>query len=208
MKFVLPVVSILLLLAVVSGAAFYFGQKSTVGLQINPTPTIGATQNTNPASQIQQTAQTTPVVQTKSVEAGGVLSFSKYTLDTPSDWAAQRTQGQDNDKLTLTKNGYSLEIYEAAFGGGGCLYPGDAPSEFAQTFSSFVEIQNANGFVFRRSPVAASGKTAWTVCQKNTSDGSFGAPTQFGGISISGPVTANESLLAEIDSILTSLKKE
>ena len=107
------------------------------------------------------------------------------------------------DKLTLTKLGYKMTISEGAFGGSGCLYPGDPPQEMAQTFTSYVEITDPNGFIFRRSSTGAGG---WTVCQKG-SGGSFGAPTSFGHINIAEPSVSDSTVVGEIDQILASLKK-
>lgn len=203
MKYILPIVSVLILFAVIAGGAFYLGQKSGGQSSITPTPTVAQVQT---QTNVHSTTAVNPTISNpKTVIAGGALSFSAYKLITPSDWISQREQGQDNDRLTLTKNGYKIVIYEAAFGGGGCLYPGDAPSEMAQTFSSFVEIIDPNGFVFRRSPTGTAGN--FTVCQKNSSDGSFGSPTAFGAISITTPVAQDASIMGEIDGILASINK-
>lgn len=203
MKYVLPGIIVILLVIIVGMLAFYFGTKTTSNNQVTPTPTVSqtGTQNT------QQTI-TTPTVtlQTKTVLAGGVLSFPQYSLNIPLDWTSQREQGQDMDKLTLSKGAYKITISEGAFGGSGCRFPGDPPSEFAQTYSKFVEIINLNGFIFRRGS-SSDSDTGWTLCQKNTSDGSFGVPTQFGHISITTPVNPTESIMAEIDSIFASIKK-
>jgi uncharacterized protein (UPF0333 family) len=196
---------ILAVIVLVGFLAYTLGAKtpaSTENSSATNTPSPTAFQAPTAIPSTLPTA--TPVKQ--SVSAGGVLSFSAYSIETPSDWTSQREQGQDNDKLTLTKSGYKIAIYEAAFGGGGCLYPGDAPSEMAQTFSSFVEINSLNGSVFRRGETGTPG--SWTVCQKNTIDGSFGSPTSFGAISITTPVPAASEVMAEIDQILASIKKK
>lgn len=204
MKYLLPAISIIILIIIVAAGAFYFGKQSKLIPSVTPAPTGFEAAKTN--------AQTTPIItkaldKTKTVVAGGVLSFPAYTLNIPLDWTSQREQGQDSDKLTLTKSGYKIIISEGAFGGSGCLYPGDAPQEMAQTFSSFVQINNPNGFVFRRGGEELSnGQRVWTVCQKG-SEGSFGAPTIFGHINITGPANTNDAILAEIDSIFASIKK-
>lgn len=200
MKYLLPGISIILLVLVVGGAAYYFGKQSTLAPSATPTPTVSKAANTN--LKTTPTLTETPV-KTKTVAAGGVLSFPTYTLITPSDWNSQREQGEDSDKLTLTKGGYKIVISEGAFGGSGCLYPGDPPQEMGQTFTSYVEILNPNGFIFRRSSTGISG---WTVCQKGN-EGSFGTPTIFGHISITAPSTPDTTIITEIDSILASIKK-
>lgn len=196
---------VLVVIALVGLLAYDLGTKSSnpaqnpISVQNSPTPTAYSNPNSSPSS--------SPVVANKQiVTAGGVLIFPTYTLQLPEGWTYEREQGQDSDKLTLTKLGYKITIYEAAFGGGGCTYPGDAPQEMAQTFTSFVEITDSNGFVFRR---GMSGPNTWTVCQKNTTDGSFGAPTIFGHISFVTPGTPDKNAIVfpEADSIFASLKK-
>lgn len=109
------------------------------------------------------------------------------------------------DNLTLSKTGYKIVISQAAGGGGGCTYPGDAPAEMAQSFTSFVEINNPNGYLFRRGPAQGS-PGAWTVCEKR--QGSFGFPTTFGNITLTVPTTTDVTIMAEVDSILASLNKK
>lgn len=204
MKYLLPGILVMFLIIIVGAGAFLLGKKTMQPTTVTPTPTAFATKNID--SSVTQTI--TPIkTQQKEVTAGGVLSFPKYTLLLPKGWTSEREQGQDMDKLTLTKLGYKITISEAAFGGGGCLYPGDSPSEMAQTFSSYVEINNPNGFVFRRGGGELSnGQRGWTVCQKG-SEGSFGAPTMFGHVNITGPENTDATVLAEIDSIFASIKK-
>lgn len=202
MKYFLATILVLLLVIVIGAGAFYFGKQSvnqSKEMVTTPTPSSFVTQEI-------PTVTPDALNPVKTVEGGEALSFPSYSVNIPLDWNSQREQGQDSDKLTLTKTGYKIVISEAAFGGGGCLYPGDAPSEMAQTFSSFVEITNPNGFVFRRGTNVTSG--GFTVCQKNSTGGSFGAPTIFGHISITTPANPSDNIMTEIDSILASLNKK
>ena len=207
MKYILSAISLLLLVVIIAGAAFYFGQKSTGNPSITPTPVVTqvsptpAAQGTPPAA----TPSVTPFVQTQTLSSGGVLVFKAYSLTAPADWTNQKETAQYSDMLTLSKNGYKLSIYQAAGGGGGCTYPGQAPQEMAQTFASFVEITDPNGFVFRRGPTQ---QNAYSVCQKNTTDGSFGFPTNFGSITFTTPANPTDTMLAEVDGILSSLKQK
>lgn len=202
---------IIVIIALVSFLAYDLGSKNSKSAQnpltVQNTPTPSPIQSEpNPSPSFSPTPTPTQV-QTKTITAGGALSFPIYTLKIPLDWTSQREQGQDSDKLTLTNLGYKITISEAAFGGGGCLYPGDAPSEMAQTFTIFVEIANSNGYVFRR---GLSGPNTYAVCQKNAADGSFGAPTIFGHISFETPGTPdkNGKVFPEVDAILASLNKK
>jgi hypothetical protein len=204
MKYLLPGILVMFLVIIIGAGAFVLG-KQTINNSSNltPTPTTAQVSNEN----IEETKLSPTTSQTKEVQAGGVLSFPKYTVTLPEGWTSEREQGENMDKLTLTKENYVITINEAAFGGSGCLYPGDPPSEMAQTFTAFVEINTPNGFLFRRSGGEVSnGKRGWTLCQKTTGE-FFGAPTMFGHVSISGPATTDAVILAEVDSIISSFKK-
>lgn len=201
MKYFLATILVLLLVIVIGAGAFYFGKQSvnqSKEMATTPTPTAFVTQET-------PTVTPDALDPVKTVEGGGVLVFSAYTLNTPTDWNSQRQQGDNIDNVTLTKGGYKIVLSQAASGGGGCTYPGDTPAQFAQNFTTFVEIIDPNGYVFRRGPVQSN---SWTVCQKNTSDGSFGFPTNFGLITITTPVNVDSKIMTEIDSILASLNKK
>lgn len=202
MKYFLPGILILIFVIIIGAGAFYLGKQTVKPSDITPTPSVSETKNVDSSESLTATPTKS---QQKEVTAGGVLSFPIYTLQLPEGWSSQREQGQDSDKLTLTKGGYKITISEGAFGGSGCLYPGDSPSEMAQTYSKFVQISNPRGFVFRRGK-SSDMDTGWTVCQKS-SEGSFGAPTIFGHINITTPVNPSDEIMAEIDSIFASIKK-
>jgi hypothetical protein len=143
------------------------------------------------------------------VKSGGVLVFKAYSLELPSDWAyvkeGQPTGDVPMDKLTLTKGGTKITIYQAATGGAQCLYPGDPDVEGPSSrFTSFVGITTQTGEMLRRG--TAEGSTGFTVCEKQGAGG-YGQPTSFGHISITTTGTPNASVIVEIDSILSSLKK-
>ncbi len=186
---------------------YYFGMKSSKTTQpMTPTPSTAA----SPSVMVPSPTMTTN--QTKTVKAGlsGGNFFKPYTIDVPIGWTntKETTVAAGIDKLILTKNGYSLTIYQAAMGGGGCIYPGDKPAEMSQTFTAFADINGKNG-QFRRSwnEQGAAKTLAYTVCLKGT-DNSYGVLTPFGAISIATPNPAEPSILAEIDSMIASLTKQ
>lgn len=138
------------------------------------------------------------------VKAGGILSMSAYSINVPGDWQYSKdgsVAGQ-SDRLTITKGSYSLTISQGAFGGGGCLYPGDPDSEMAQRFTAFTALTDQSGDNLRLSTLAGGG---FVVCQGNGT--SWGDITSFGHISVSAPLTSDPSVISQINSILSSLKK-
>ncbi len=201
MKYLLATISILLLIIIIAGGAFYFGQQSanqSKEMTTTPSPSPFVTAQTPTPELIQEE-------NLKTIKAGGVLSLSSYSIAIPLDWTSQRQQGDGFDELTITKQGYKIKIYQAAFGGGGCIYVGE-PEAFYTKYNTFVEIQNPNGFVFRRGQNESTGTTSWTVCQKDT-DGNYGTITSFGAITINNSATIDETIMSEADQILASLKK-
>lgn len=138
------------------------------------------------------------------IKAGGILSMSAYSINIPSDWSYSKDgsiAGQ-SDKLTITKGAYSITISQGAFGGGGCLYPGDADSEMSQRFTSFTAITDQSGDNLRLSTLSSGG---YVVCQGNGT--SWGDITSFGHISVTAPAGPDMTLVSQINSILSSLKK-
>ncbi len=203
---------IILFLLIAGGLAFggyYFG---TNGMKKTTTSTTPTPESAMKTADQQPTATAAPTVtQKKTVKAGlaSGTSFKLYTVEIPSSWTDTREQSAVGDKLILTKNDYSLSIYQAAIGGGGCLYPGDADAMMAQKFTNFAEI-TGKSVQFRRSWNIEAGATtiAYSVCQKNTTDSSYGSPTEFGAISAKTPTTPDPTIMTELDSIVASLAKQ
>jgi hypothetical protein len=213
-------VLIIVVLVVIGGAGFYLGrnwQKSETSLM--PTPTLQPVEMNIPISPTisnQQNIVTTPppLPEKKSVE-GGVssgLSFSQYTIMVPGDWLTNRessNQGTPMDKITISKNGYEISIYQAATGGALCLYPGDpVPEGPSSSFKFYQSISGSDGIIYRRSwgdEVNPAGTKSFTVCQKGTGD--YGQPTSFGHISYKTPTSYDDSVLKEMDGMIASLKK-
>lgn len=171
-----------------------------------PSPTI--TSVVTPTSPI---TPTTTGTKTKTVTAGltDSTSFKPYSLEVPEGWTDVRenTQAAGIDKLTLSKNGYTLTIYQAAMGGGGCTYKGEPEQMMSQSFSDFADIKTPTD-TFRRSWNQTAAKTiSYNVCYKGT-DGSYGTISSYGAISAVSPNPADSVILAEIDSMIASLKKK
>ena len=191
-------------------AGFYFGQKTRININQAISQTENRKDNTEqeqPVPKPTSSTENTP----KNKVTGGVsksagLSFDQYTLDLPVTWSfSKENQTLMDEKLIMTKDGYSITIFQGATGGALCLYPGDSDFEGPSSkFSYYKELTSQDGRTLRRS--GETNGTAFTVCQKST-DGSFGQPTNYGHISIKLPSAWDENGLKEIDAIITSLKK-
>lgn len=175
-----------------------------------PAPTSaqsGGSSNSNPTTTTVPTPTTSASKKTVSSGLTNSGAFKPYTVQVPTGWTDNRENDANAgiDKLTLTKGTYSLVIYQAAFGGGGCTYPGDPPAQMAQNFTNMAEI---SGGQYRRSWNTGGGSTtSYTICQK-ASDGSYGSPTQFGAISAKSPEPGDAATMAEIDSMIASITKQ
>ncbi|MBI3396846.1 hypothetical protein HY045_00050, partial [Candidatus Woesebacteria bacterium] len=95
--------------------------------------------------------------------AGGLLVFSKYSINTPLGWSVTKTQPvPQSEKLLITKSGYEISIYQAATGGSQCTYPGDSvPQGPSVSFAKFTELTTQSYNKLRRS----QGITGFTVCE-------------------------------------------
>ncbi len=191
---------------------FYFGMKS----KITSKPESVMTENTT-IPEIVVTSE--PIAlpaqagndQKLLTVSGGVartagLSFDLYSVTTPDTWvSAKSNQTAMDEKLTLTKDGYEITIFQAATGGALCLYPGDPDFEGPSSkYTVFTNLTTKDGRTLRRS--GEQNGLAFTVCQKSP-DGSYQQPTNYGHISIKIPANYTPEVITEVDSIISSLKK-
>lgn len=197
------IVLVLLVLGGLTYGGYYLG-SSKKNENVSPTPTPPAMQVTTEPNQI-TIVPAKP--STKTVKGGltdGSTSFKPYSVDIPEGWAEKVEKTDITHKLTVSKSGYSIEIYQAPLGGNGCIYKGDPPSDFTQTFNNFVAI-NGNSAQFRRS---WNTDGQYTICQKHPSENSYGSITTFGAIGAKAPVPQDSAIMTELDGIIASLKTQ
>lgn len=151
--------------------------------------------------------------QTRLVE-GGVpksegLVFDLYSLEVPLDWMVDRETGPGSDRVTISKGDYEIRIFQAATGGALCLFSGDPEFEGPSArYDFYTELTTADGRLLRRSGsniAGPSGMTGFTFCQR-TSEGDFIQPTTYGHLNYSLPQQYDNTILAEMDRLVTSLK--
>lgn len=202
---------IVVLLAILIGGGVYLGMTLTKkdDKMVPPAYTTNAPSTSPAANTNAQVTPTATAAQTKTVTAGGGTgsSFTAYSIKVPEGWTDSLEKTDITNKLILSKGAYSLSIYQAPIGGGGCLYTGDADAMMAQRFTQYVQVP-AGANTFRRSWNTVGnqpGKISYTYCQYGTD--SYGSPTSFGAVSATSPDPSDKDTMAEIDSMVASLKK-
>lgn len=190
-------------------AGYHVGTSKNVRTRETTSPQMGNTSDI--ASSPTPTfvlEPTKPIV--KKTITGGLstgTSFQKYSLQVPSDWHEKREiMTGVSEKLTFSKDSYSLTIYQAPMDGRMCLYNDSKPIEGpSQTYTDFVEFKGKES-TFRRSfDTTASITQSQTICEKRGE--SYGSPTQFGAITATISLPENEKLTEELDAILQSIEK-
>ena len=196
------VVLVVIVLGAMTYGGYYFGKQAKE---------IKRPEAVKTSSESQETTSPTPTSKPVVTLVGGVnksagLSFDQYHVTTPNDWTSKKeSQTAMDEKLILTKDGYSISIFQAATGGALCLYPGDPTFEGPSSkFEVFIPLTTKDGRMMRRS--GDKNGTSFTICQKGQ-DGSFQQPTNYGHISIKLPADWNQTIIDEVDSIVSSLKK-
>ena len=209
------VVAVILVLGLLLGGGYYLGTNFGNKKATSPSPTPSQSPSVAPTSSVKTQESPTPTVSqapsVKTVTSGPAsgTSYSAYSVDIPTGWTDVKEKTDITDKLIISKDAYSLTIYQAPMGGGGCLYPGSPPAEMAQSFTDFVEITGSSSSLRRSWNKSGNpaGTVAYTVCQKG-SDGSFGSPTAYGAVSVKAPDSPNDKIMADIDSMIASLVKK
>ncbi|HKB88254.1 MAG TPA: hypothetical protein VKC53_01255 [Patescibacteria group bacterium] len=138
------------------------------------------------------------------VKAGGVLVFKAYSLDLPALWTSTTsgTVAGQIDKLTLVSGKYKIVFTQAALGGEGCVYPGDADQAMSIKFNAFSSVTTSDGAKLRVGLLPSGNRT---VCEMQ--NGAWGDLTEFGRIDITNPSTPDQTMLDQINSILSSVTK-
>ena len=206
LSFLGKVFLVLIVVGALLGGGYYFGMTGK-SKEVAPTPT--------PEAMVSPTKAPISPTQLPSnirmVTAGLLNStaFKPYVIGVPDGWTDVRenTQAAGIDKLTLSKNGYTLTIYQAAFGGGGCTYKGEPEQMMAQAFTDFVDIIGLSDEYRRSWNQTAAKTTSYSICYKG-SDKSYGTISLYGAISAVSPNPSDSVMLAEIDSMIASLTKQ
>lgn len=148
----------------------------------------------------------TPNAGSSAVSGGAQGSFFQtYTIQVAPGWSAAHVTNPPgpSDKLTLTKDGYSLVIEQAGQGISACLYGGQPTptggSNLWIEFSNVGFITGAGGEYLR----GTNDGLAYTVCIKNGD--SYNSVTPFGAISYTVPDPPDPQVLADMDNMVASI---
>lgn len=203
------VMLVVILLGGVAGGAYYYGMNRNGAVKEEELViTTGESAATTTSDSTKPTVSPVKKVQV----AAGAVEHTKYTVSVPEDWQVTKdpTNSNDMDKLTLTKNGYTVVLYQANMGGSMYSFSdakvdGPFAQEYSGTYSDFA---GAAGEKFRRIELSSQNKPG----EQNYSVLVFGSdayqtPTLFGGITYTTPLSPTSDMLDEMDSIIASLKK-
>jgi len=208
------VLVIVLALVAVAGVAFYYGTQKGADEASKKTELNIVTSETNSPDTIDSTGTKVAKATVSTVQiSSGAANHTQYTVTVPSDWQATKdpSNSSDMDKLTLTKNGYTVVIYQANMGGSMYSFKdakvdGPFAQEYSGTYSDFT---GASGEKYRRIDSSSQNKPG----EKSFGVLVFGVdvyqtPTTFGGLSYTTPLSPGKDMLDEMDSIISSLKKQ
>lgn len=172
------------------------------------TPTPSTSTAVTPTSVV--SVPTPTVVPTHfAVSGGGKDPFVAYTLSAISGWNLTKENTNIQDKVILTQGNYQLTILQAAIGGGGCTFPGQAPAQMSVALTDPIDIPLLTGVPLRRGTAqsANANQMSYTICQKG-SDGSYGTLTTYGAITYTTPLNPDLQVLAQMDGMVGSLQKQ
>ncbi len=138
-----------------------------------------------------------------------------YTIMYPDVWkpTLENSNGVTNT-LTLKNSDYSIQIYIAPMGGGGCIFEGEVPEgPYSDLRDKQYTELTINGKAYRRFMADSSNDpnkinlTQFDFC--GSQDGiNYGSPTEFGVITYSLPKTFDKNMLEEMDSIVKTLRNK
>ena len=209
------VMLIIIVLGSIAGAAYFYGMSRSVTSKVEKDLDLTVDESDIDTSTNYDSNATQPTVApvAKVQVAEGAVEHAKYTASVPEDWTVTKdpSNSNDMDKLTLTKNGYTVVIYQANMGGSMYSFSdakvdGPFAQEYTGTYSDFI---GATGEKFRRIDSSSQNKPG----EKNYGVLVFGSdayqtPTTFGRISYTTPLNPTKDMLDEMDSIISSLKKQ
>ncbi len=202
---------VIIIIVGIAGVAYYYGSQKNDTDKKEKEIVVAVNESVSPTSAVNQSPTKAPVAKVQ-IKAGAT-GHTLYTVSVPADWKSSKDEvnnSDSSDTLTLSKDGYSLVIHQANMGGS--LYSFEdakVDGPFAQEYKgTYVDFTGVNGEKYRRIDASSQNKPGeknFTVVEKKTD--SYQAPTTFGALSYTTPLSPASDLLDEMDDIVASLKK-
>ena len=103
---------VIIVLGSIAAAAYYYGMNRNGA--VKEEELVIKTGESAATTTSDSTKPTVSPVKKVQVSAGAV-EHTKYTVSVPEDWQVTKdpTNSNDMDKMTLTKNGYTVVLYQA-----------------------------------------------------------------------------------------------
>ncbi|OGM06087.1 hypothetical protein A2125_00555 [Candidatus Woesebacteria bacterium GWB1_43_5] len=138
------------------------------------------------------------------------LSYPAVSINYPSGWNKE-VEESSRLRLTLSKNGYSIQITQDAWGGAACLFD-DSPNFEGSSVDlrgkSYTELKINSGLIFRRYKTDFTTNNLATInfCQQESVSPYFVTPGIIASIQYSVPQNFNKTMLEEMDSIIKTIE--
>lgn len=197
----LKIGAIIVVLLILLGGAYFLGKNTSTKKGATVTTQVGLTP--------------TPVDETASWKTFATQklkgnSLDAYSMQYPDSWTLTSSLTSFSDSRTLSKNDYSINVYQAAVGGAGCIFEGtvsDGPMNDYRNLK-YVEVKTELGTLRRLIDPGAQkndGKTIFSFCESNNNK-DYGMPTQIGFISYTTPKNPDNAVLSQMDQMLKTIK--
>ncbi len=196
-----------LILAGVAGGSYYLGVQRSASVYNMPTPTPIKVF----PSPLPSVAPTASSQSAQLISAGGVLNLKAYTISVPTGWNVTHTIKPNFDEVAISKDGYTINIWEVAGDGGVCSYPDNNVTTGVTSgyFATFTQITDQNGAVYRRglaSVPAGSVGMKYSLCQLQQAV--FRSITSYGSLFYNTPKNPTNTMLLQMDAIIATIKAQ
>lgn len=206
--------SLIVLLLMLTGGAYFLGRNSQTNSDnqiAQPTSSVSIPTSTPSSIKVNETEnwKTYTSVQLPN------NSLKAYSISYPDEWTLKterKLEGSASDLAIISKDNYSLKIYQGAFGGGGCIFEGEMPEGPYGDYrnNEYTEIDSGIGKLRRliiANPQKTTGQTRFDFCV-STNNKDYGSPTHVGEITYTVPDNFDSSILLGMDKIIKTIKDE
>ena len=199
----LPIIIVALIAGIVGSAGTYFILSS----KTNPQPVVS---KITPPTATSPTPD--PIANWKTYTSTKLSdnSLKPYTISYPESWTINIKRSNVSDQLILTKENYSITIYQAAYGGNGCIFEGQVPEGPYSDLRDreYTQIQSGIGTLRRGEFSSQSGIESDMIklefCGSRDVK-NYQTPIIIGTINYKIPKDYSESTLVEMDNIVKTL---